>query len=82
MNLADVRAVEFFTKEGCFDRNWVAATLLKEYCYPKGEVAIRPFIPEMVKANNVSLFIDDKFNILGGQIGRYTEDEGLNVVNL
>ena len=45
-----------------------------------GKTSIKPFKKEMEKANNVSLFLDQNYNITGGQIGLYDAENGLHVM--
>lgn len=40
---------------------------------------ITPFKTEMQQANNIILFVDNDYNITGGQIGLYDYDNGLRV---
>lgn len=43
------------------------------------KTTIKPFRKEMERANNIIVFIDDNYNITGGQIGLYDLDNGLRV---
>lgn len=45
-----------------------------------GKNFIIPFLPEMKKANNINIFLDENYNITGGHIGRYTYDDGLHII--
>lgn len=43
------------------------------------KTSIKPFTPNMEKANNIILFVDNNYNITGGQIGLYDADKGLRI---
>lgn len=72
MNISEVRTT-------WNDINAVIAELYLNARFPVGKLFIRPYIPEMIKANNVHIFIDSAGNITGGQIGIYDPENGLRV---
>ncbi len=44
-----------------------------------GKCFIKPFKDTMKNANNIILFLNDKHDITGGQIGLYDHENGLRV---
>jgi hypothetical protein len=47
----------------------------------KFKTLIKPFHNEMLNnVNNIILFVDNDYNITGGQIGKYDIENGLRVV--
>jgi hypothetical protein len=62
-----------------FDHGSVIAEIYKN-SHLLFKTMIKPFKEEMKTANNIILFVDNEYNITGGQIGVYTREKGLNTI--
>lgn len=71
MNLTDI-------EQSIFDKDSTIAEIYNN-SHLLFKTMIKPFKPEMKKANNIILFVDNDYNITGGQIGLYDFDKGLRV---
>ena len=65
-------------KTDFLDRSGVIAELYIN-SHSIGKCFIKPFRDSMKNANNIILFLSDKHDITGGQIGLYDHENGLRV---
>jgi len=72
MRLIDIRKT-------IFDHGSVIAEIYKNG-HLMFKTMIKPFKTEMKDANNIILFVDNNYNVTGGQIGIYTREKGLNTI--
>lgn len=72
-NIFDVKS-DVFTEES------QKCTMYSQARYLMGDNMIVPFLPEMQNANNINIFLDENYNIYGGQIGKYTLEDGLHCI--
>lgn len=74
LNLLDI-------KSNVFEIGSVFVDVYDQNAHLLFKTVIKPFKTEMEKANNIILFVDDKYNIIGGHIGLYTYNKGLHIVS-